>query len=78
MSVNHGHVDLRGMTTLKNRQPVPDKPGHYIYDGLFSCAELTELDEDGIGSFCHYMGNDYELKEDGTYQMHAKVDFITS
>ena len=57
---------------------MPDKPGHYIYDGLFSCAELTELDEDGIGSFCHYMGNDYELKEDGTYQMHAKVDFITS
>ena len=70
---NNCMVALQGMTTLKNRCPLPGKPGHYIYDALFTCAEPRNSDEDGIGSFCHYIGKDDSLKQDGTYDIFAFV-----
>ena len=73
MSTSNGCVDLHGMTDLKNQQVLQGKPGHYIYDGLFSCAELTDTEEYGISSFQHYLGNDVDLKQDGIYEIHAKV-----
>ena len=61
------------MTTLRNRCPVVDKPYCYIYNGLSSCADLSDPDEDGIGSFQHYVGRDDNVKQDGTYEIHTKV-----
>ena len=45
----------------------------YVYDGLFSCSEATNDDEDGVGSFRHYMGRKERMKPDGTYTIYAKV-----
>ena len=70
---NNCMVALRGMTTLKNRRPLPGKPGHYIYDALFTCAKPRNSEEDGIGSFRHYIGKDDSLKQDGTYDIFTFV-----
>jgi hypothetical protein len=70
---SNSRITLHGITMLKNRRPVPEKPNSFIYDGLFSCAELIEQNEDGIGSFRHYVGRNTKLKRDGTYDIHAKV-----
>lgn len=67
------HITLHGMTTLKNRRELPGKANMFVYDGLFSCAEQTGEDDDGIGSFRHYVGRNTRLKRDGTYDIHAKV-----
>ncbi len=66
-------IELRGLTTLKNRRVVPDKPNSYIYDALFSCAEANDESEDGVGSFRHYVGRDSSRKQDGTYEIEAKI-----
>jgi hypothetical protein len=66
-------IALRGMTTLKNRRLIPGKPYHYIYDALFSCADPALVQEDGIGSFRHYIGRDDSIKQDGTYETFTKV-----
>lgn len=67
-------VALHGMATLKNRRSIPGKPYHYIYDALFSCADPSLVDEDGIGSFRHFVGRDDSIKQDGTYNVFAKVN----
>ena len=66
-------ISLRGLTTLKNRRELPNKANTYVYDGLFSCADATNDDEDAVGSFRHYMGKKQTLKPDGTYAVYAKV-----
>ena len=40
---------------------------------MFSCVETTQDDEDGVGSFRHYVGKNARLKQPGTYEIHAKV-----
>ena len=73
--ISNCDIVLRGMTTLRNHRPLPDKPLTYVYDGLFSCAE--QLDKDGVGVFQHFIGKDASLKRDGTYEITAVV-IITS
>lgn len=70
---NNTQITLHGMTTLRNRREQPGKANVYIYDGLFSCAEATGDNDDGVGSFRHYVGKNKRLKQDGTYEVHAKV-----
>lgn len=72
---NNCEIILRGMTTLRNRRQLPEKPLTYVYDGLFSCAE--QLDKDGVGTFRHFVGKDANVKRDGTYEMYAMVITIT-
>ena len=74
--IANGEIILRGMTTLRNRRQLPDKPLTYVYDGLFSCAE--QLDKDGVGVFRHFVGKDASLKRDGTYEITAMVNFSYS
>src|ERR1700761_5600396 len=77
-NTSNGRVDIRGMATLKNRRALPGESGSHIYDALFSCADLADGNEDGIGSFRHYVGEDDKPKRNGTYQIHAKVRFAYS
>lgn len=70
-------VTIHGMAMLKNRRQLPEKANTYVFDGLFSCAEATNNDKDGIGSFRHYMGRNKRLKPDGTYDIHANVRIST-
>ena len=57
---NNCEIILRGMTTLRNRRQLPEKPLTYVYNGLFSCAE--QLDKDGVGTFRHFVGKDANVK----------------
>ena len=68
-------VILHGMTTLRNRHHLTDKPFTYIYNGLFSCVE--QLDRDGVGLFHHFIGKDASLKQDRTYEISAMVIAIS-
>jgi hypothetical protein len=63
-------IKLAGMTTLKNRRPLPDKPNTYVYDAVFSSGV-----DDAIGNFRHYVGPDNSEKDDGTYEVVAKVRY---
>ena len=53
---NKTQITLHGMVTLKNCQGHPEKPNTYIYNGLFTCAEVTGYNDVGIGSIWHYIG----------------------
>jgi hypothetical protein len=72
-SPTNGRIILHGMTTVKNRRQIPGKPYSYVYDGLFSCADPPESDEDGVASLRYFVGKDPNMKQDGTYELYAKV-----
>ncbi|KAF8269201.1 hypothetical protein EI94DRAFT_1904871 [Lactarius quietus] len=65
-----GDVILHGLMSLENRRPLPDKPNTFIYNTIFSCAES---DDNGVGSFRHYIGTDKNKKQDGFYETNARI-----
>ena len=65
-------VVLHALSSLENRRLLPDKPQSFIYDGIFSYGDPPQ---DGVGSFHHFVGHDPNRKQDGFYQIEAKVCF---
>ncbi|KAF8260010.1 hypothetical protein EI94DRAFT_1706626 [Lactarius quietus] len=65
-----GDVILHSLMSLENHWPLPNKPNTFIYDAIFSC---TDSDNDGVGSFCHYIGTDKNKKQDGFYETNARI-----
>ncbi|KAF8264721.1 hypothetical protein EI94DRAFT_1702997 [Lactarius quietus] len=70
---SNGRIILHSLTTIKNHRQIPGKPFSYVYDGLFSCADLANTDEDGVASFRHYVGRNPNTKQDGMYEVYAKI-----
>ncbi|KAF8265977.1 hypothetical protein EI94DRAFT_1702080 [Lactarius quietus] len=65
-----GDIILHGLMSLENHHPLLDKLNTFIYDAIFSC---TDSDNDGIGSFRHYIGTDKTNKQDGFYKTNARI-----
>ncbi|KAH9011487.1 hypothetical protein EDB84DRAFT_1445138 [Lactarius hengduanensis] len=70
-NLNPTQILLTGCATLENRCSVPKKPFSFMYDASFACVE-TGLD--GIlGCLRHYVGRDTAQKQDGVYDILAKI-----
>ncbi|KAH9014909.1 hypothetical protein EDB85DRAFT_1898982 [Lactarius pseudohatsudake] len=70
-NLNPTQILLTGCATLENRRLVPKKPFSFMYDASFACVE-TGLDG-VLGCLRHYVGRDTAQKQDGVYDILAKI-----
>lgn len=70
-TLNPAQLILAGCATVENRRTIPKKPFTFAYDCIFTCAD-PEHDE-GLACFRTYVGRDTNQKQDGLYDISAKV-----